>query len=85
MRAVYFLADKATTSSGTGWSEVPMSVFVYMSLLYQDIVDLTDVQFCPVSNRDWECARDRSRECRERGRKWEHKREREREKDGRRN
>jgi hypothetical protein len=56
-----------------------------MSLLYQDIGTLADVQFCPVSNCDWECARDRSRECRERGRKWEHKREREREKEGRRN
>jgi hypothetical protein len=48
---------------------------------------LTDVQFCPVSNRDWECARDRARESREseRGRKWEREREREREKEGRRN
>jgi len=38
-----------------------------MSLLYQDIGTLADVQFCPVSNRDWECARDRSRECRREG------------------
>jgi hypothetical protein len=58
-----------------------------MSLLYHDIGTLTDVQFCPVSKRDWECARDRARESREseRGRKWEREREREREKEGRRN
>jgi hypothetical protein len=37
-----------------------------MSLLYQDIGVFTNVQFCPVSNRDWECARDRGRES-ERG------------------
>jgi hypothetical protein len=55
--------------------------------LYHDIGTLTDVQFCPVSKRDWECARDRARESREseRGRKWEREREREREKEGRRN
>ena len=41
----------ARSAKYTGISGAPMSVFVYMSLLYQDIVDLTDVQFCPVSNR----------------------------------